>query len=151
MPHHAAVLVLRPRANKVVKTVAPKNTILASDMRSWTPIKLLKYGLEKKLYKKKGWLVHLLRREGILDDSKQSKKARCWSDYKAQTHYIDAMKEVLHDETLDPTSNPKKTGSLHQVEKANLFPRRILSRLFTYAMHTMCPTLPLKGGRLKHL
>jgi hypothetical protein len=92
MPHHATGSALRPRATKVVKTVAPKNTSQASDMRSWTPIKLLKYGLEKKLYKKKGWLVDLLRKEGILDDSKQSKKARLWSDYKAQTLYMDAMK-----------------------------------------------------------
>ncbi len=134
MPHHAAASDLRPRANKVDKTVVPKNTSLASDIRSWTPIKLLKYGLEKKLYKKKGWLAHLLRREGILDDSKQSLKARIWSDYKAQTLYIDAMKEVLHDETLDPRRNDhvksKKDGKFTSSQKGEFVPKNPLTALY---------------------
>ena len=37
-----------------------------------------------------------------MDDTKQSKKERCWSDYKAQTLYIEAMQEAKDDMTFDP-------------------------------------------------
>ena len=69
MPHHAQGSTLRSRETNVVTTDAPKLNDLASCLRTWTPIKILKYGLEKQLYKKKGWLVNMLRREGVLDES----------------------------------------------------------------------------------
>ncbi len=42
---------------------------------------------------------------GILDGSKQTKKERCFNDYKAQTLYIEAMKETMNDEKYDPRRN----------------------------------------------
>jgi hypothetical protein len=44
--------------------VSAKDTSRSSDMRSWTAIKLLNHGLEKKIYRKKGWLFELLQKEG---------------------------------------------------------------------------------------
>jgi hypothetical protein len=64
MPHHEAKSILRHRkevsAGDVIRNVAN----VSSDMRSWTAIKILKYGLEKKLFRKKGWLFDLLKKEG---------------------------------------------------------------------------------------
>ncbi len=134
MPHHAVGSTLRSREIKVVTTDAAKIKDLASSLRTWTPIKILKYGLEKQLYKKKGWLVNMLRREGILDESKQSLKARIWSDYKAQLLYMDAMKEVLHDEALDPRRTghvkSKKDGKFTSTRKGAFIPKNPLTALY---------------------
>jgi hypothetical protein len=64
MPHHGSISTLRPRQAITAVQNIQKATSLSSDMRSWTPIRLLKYGLEKKLYRKKGWLFDLLKKEG---------------------------------------------------------------------------------------
>jgi hypothetical protein len=65
MPHHGATSTLRPRSEKIsTAEVGAKETSRSSDMRSWTAIKLLKHGLEKKIYRKKGWLFELLQKEG---------------------------------------------------------------------------------------
>jgi hypothetical protein len=53
MPHHAAGSTLRPRKASIVKNAASSTAGSASDLRSWTAIKLLKYGIENNLYKKK--------------------------------------------------------------------------------------------------
>jgi hypothetical protein len=39
---------------------------------------------------------------GVLDDSKASKKEKCWADCKAQLLYIDAMREAKEDPEFDP-------------------------------------------------
>jgi hypothetical protein len=53
MPHHAATSSLRPRDAVTTASAAKrKEPSLSSDMRTWTAIKMLKYGLEKKLYRK---------------------------------------------------------------------------------------------------
>ncbi len=65
MPHHGATSTLRPRSDKMTTAEASaKDTSRSSDMRSWTAIKLLKHGLEKQMYRKKGWLFELLQKEG---------------------------------------------------------------------------------------
>jgi hypothetical protein len=64
MPHRAAKPSLRPRSNVTLEPTSGKDAALVSDFRNWTSIKLLKYGLEKRLYKKKGWLFDLLTEEG---------------------------------------------------------------------------------------
>ncbi len=104
MPHHGNGSALRPRKPASVSKVGTSTLGSVSNLRSWTAIKILKYGVEKKLCSKKGWLLKLLQKEGILDDTKQSKKARVWSDFQAQTLYIDAMKEVLEDDNVNVMS-----------------------------------------------
>ena len=64
MPHRAAKPSLRPRVPDTLPTTNEEDAALGSDFRNWTAIKLLKYGLEKKLFKKKGWLFQLLTEEG---------------------------------------------------------------------------------------
>jgi hypothetical protein len=67
MPHHGATSTLRPRSEKITTAeVSAKDKSRTSDMRSWTAIKLLKHGLEKKIYRKKGWLFDLLQKEGAI-------------------------------------------------------------------------------------
>ncbi len=131
MPHHAAGSALRPRKHASVAKGGNTSTGAESNLRSWTAIKILKYGIEKKLCTKKGWLLKLLRKEGILDDSKQSKKARVWSDYQAQTLYIGAMKEVLEDDNLDPRRN----SHVKSKKDGKFIPKNPRMAL-TYAMHT---------------
>jgi hypothetical protein len=65
MPHHGSTSTLRPRSEKLsTGEVVGKESSLCSDMRSWTAIKLLKYGLENKIYRKKGWLFDYYKKEG---------------------------------------------------------------------------------------
>jgi hypothetical protein len=134
MPHHANGSALRPRKPASVAKVGNISSESISNFRSWTAIKILKYGVEKKLCSKKGWLFKLLCKEGILEDCKQSKKARLWSDYQAQTLYIDAMKEVLEDDNLDPRRNThlksKKDGKFMTTRKEDFIPRNPLTALY---------------------
>jgi hypothetical protein len=68
MPHHSDRSTLRPRiATPKAKEVNNEKSD-RSNMRSWTAIKTLKYGSEKKLCKKKGWLFELLVKEGLLSN-----------------------------------------------------------------------------------
>ncbi len=64
MPHRAEKPSLRPRNNGSLAEISGNDEVQVSDFRNWTAIKLLKYGLEKNLYKKKGWLCDLLTKEG---------------------------------------------------------------------------------------
>ncbi len=59
MPHHGSHSTLRPRETETVTTVEAvrKEASFASEMRSWTAIKMLKY-------RKKDWLFDLLQKEG---------------------------------------------------------------------------------------
>jgi hypothetical protein len=63
MPHRGAYAALRPK-----KTSANTSAVTAtgvSKLRTMSAIQLLKYGIEKKIYRKKGWLHKLLVKEGI--------------------------------------------------------------------------------------
>ncbi len=62
MPHHEAKSILRPRKEVSAGEVVRKDASFSSDMRSWTAIENLKYGLEKKNFRKKGWLFDLLKK-----------------------------------------------------------------------------------------
>jgi hypothetical protein len=73
-------------------------------------IQILKYGLSANLWKRQGWLFDLLKAEGIADGSKQSRKEICWSYYKSQILYIEAMQEAKNDLEFDPRRNEHKTG-----------------------------------------
>jgi hypothetical protein len=43
-------------------------------------------------------------------DTKESKKERCWADYKSQQLYIEAMREAKEDPEYDPRRTHLVTG-----------------------------------------
>ncbi len=53
----------------------------------------------------------------MLEDSKASKKEKCWSDYKAQLLYIDAMREAKEDPEFDPRRSHLVIGKDGRFEK----------------------------------
>ena len=64
MPHRGTYAGLRPKKDTSVNettTVTPKG---GSKFRTMSAIQALKYGLEKKLNRTKGWLYRLLIKEG---------------------------------------------------------------------------------------
>jgi hypothetical protein len=111
MPHRGPRASLRTQ--KSIPTGQAEKTIAVegvSRFRSMSAIQILKYGLKENLWKKKGWLFDLLHREGIVDGSKQSRKETCWSYYKSQTLYIEAIQEAKEDTTYVPRRQDHKTG-----------------------------------------
>jgi hypothetical protein len=130
MPHRAAYAALRIPTPLVAP--ASKDTGV-SQLRTMSSIQLLKYGIEKKIYRTKGWLLKLLVKEGgnlnvfaayyfhncmtlsyffsgLMNDTKESKKERCWADYKSQQLYIEAMREAKEDPEYDPRRTHLVTG-----------------------------------------
>ena len=75
-----------------------------------TDIQILKHGLSSNLWKKEGWLFQLLQDEGIIDGAKQSRKASCWSYYKSQQLYIEAMQDARNEPEFDPRRSGHQTG-----------------------------------------
>ena len=61
-------------------------------------------------WKKKGWLWELLKVEGLADGTKQNKKEQCWSYYKSQSLYIEALQDAKDDVDYDPRRNNHKIG-----------------------------------------
>jgi hypothetical protein len=57
MPHHGTKSTLRPRQEFTAVQNVQKASSLSSDMRSWTAIRLLKYGLEKFTGRRVGFLI----------------------------------------------------------------------------------------------
>jgi hypothetical protein len=47
---------------------------------------------------------------GLMNDTKESKKERCWADYKSQQLYIEAMREAKEDPEYDPRRTHLVTG-----------------------------------------
>jgi hypothetical protein len=89
----------------VAETVEPFH-----DFRRMSAIQVLKHGLSTNLWRKEGWLFDLLKEQGIVDGSKQSRKELCWSYYKSQLLYIEAMQEARDDANFDPRRNEHMTG-----------------------------------------
>jgi hypothetical protein len=73
-------------------------------------IQILKYGLATNLWKKEGWLFNLLKQEGIIDGTKQSRKESCWNYYKSQQLYIEALQDANNDSEFDPRRSEHVTG-----------------------------------------
>jgi hypothetical protein len=82
----------------------------ATDLRKMSAIQILKSGPDGNSWKKKGWLFDVLKRDGLSDGSKQSRKELCWSYYKSQLLYIEALQEAREDSEYDPRRNDHKTG-----------------------------------------
>ena len=105
MPHRGPRASLRQANGKGQVSQVDVNATRVSDFRKMSAIQILKYGLDGNLWKKKGWLFDLLKRDGLSDGSKQSKKELCWSYYKSQMLYIEALQEAKSDSEYDPRRN----------------------------------------------
>jgi hypothetical protein len=110
MPHRGPRVSLRKAKVVVLPKALVDNVSSVSDFRRMSAIQILKYGLRQNLWKKNGWLFELLKSEGVLDGSKQSRKEFCWQYYKSQMLYIEAMREAKGDEEFDPRRSDHTMG-----------------------------------------
>ncbi len=99
MPHRGPRASLRQQKGKEHAPSIGGNESQVSKFRKMSSIQILKFGLNGNLWKKKGWLSDLLKREGLADGSKQNKKELCWSYYKSQMLYIEAKRICPKDTT----------------------------------------------------
>jgi hypothetical protein len=130
MPHRGSRASLRPAKATTTRPVANATHNIQSKFRSMSAIQILKYGLNEHLWKKKGWLFDLLQREGIVDGTKQSRKEHCWTYYKSQMLYIEAMQEAKDDPKFDPRRQDHKTGKdgkFVKVKKGTVKPKSPLT------------------------
>lgn len=110
MPHRGPRASLRQQKKPAASPAKEKGSGSQSDFRKMSAIQILKFGLTSNLWKKKGWLFDLLHREGLLDATKQSRKDACWSYYKSQQLYIEALQEAKDDVDFDPRRSDHLTG-----------------------------------------
>ena len=110
MPHRGPRASLRQAKVPAPVPAASVTTSTVNDFRRMSPIQILKHGLTNNLWKKLGWLKVLLKAEGIIDGSKQSMKEMCWSYYKSQMLYIEAMQDAKEDAEFDPRRSEHVTG-----------------------------------------
>ena len=110
MPHRGPRASLRQAKKPAPIAAAPSPKSPSSDYRRMSAIQILKSGLGNHMWKKQGWLYDLLKREGIVDGSKQSRKEYCWQYYKSQLLYIEAMQEAKNDSQFDPRTSHHITG-----------------------------------------
>jgi hypothetical protein len=108
MPHRGPRASLRQA--KLPAPVVAECLEPVHDLRRMSAIQVLKHGLSTNLWRKEGWLYDLLKEQGIVDGSKQSRKELCWSYYKSQQLYIEAMKEARNEGDYDPRRNEHVTG-----------------------------------------
>ncbi len=104
---------------------------------------------------KQGWLFELLKREGIMEGSKQSRKEYCWQYYKSQLLlYIEAMQEAKYDSEYDPRRNEHITGKdgrfkkkkcIDQAKKPFDSPVPLLC-----LRHTICILQEMEEGRVRY-
>ena len=110
MPHRGPRASLRQAKKPAPSPVRSITASGVSNFRTMSAIQILKHGLSQNLWKKRGWLSLLLQAEGIIDGGKQSKKETCWSYYKSQMLYIEAMQEAKEDWEFDPRRNDHVIG-----------------------------------------
>jgi hypothetical protein len=110
MPHRGPRASLRQAKIPAPIAAAPSPNSPTSDYRRMSAIQILKSGLGNNMWKKQGWLFELLKREGIMEGSKQSRKEYCWQYYKSQLLYVEAMQEAKNDSQFDPRRNDHITG-----------------------------------------
>ncbi len=118
MPHRGPRASLRQAkaVPQVDRAPSPKNT--SNNFRTMSHVQILKYDLTTNLWKKKGWLFELLHKEGIVDGTRQSRKEHCWSYYKSQMLYIEAMQDAKQDADFDPKRSDHKMGKGGKFVKA---------------------------------
>jgi hypothetical protein len=130
MPHRGSRASLRTVKSTTIHAVEDATDKMKSKFRSMSAIQILKYGLNENLWKKQGWLFDLLQREGIVDGTKQSRKEHCWSYYKSQMLYIEALQEAKNDPKFDPRRQDHKTGKdgkFVKVKKGTVKPKNPLT------------------------
>jgi hypothetical protein len=110
MPHRAAKPTLRSNATSSTPEPISDGATVMSEFRKMSAIQILKYGLSSNLWKKEGWLFDLLRNEGMSDGTKQSRKELCWSYFKSQQLYIEAVQDAKNDPEFDPRRSLHQTG-----------------------------------------
>ncbi len=116
MPHRGPRASLRQAKVPAPVPIGSSTTSAVHDFRRMSPIQILKHGLTNNLWKKLGWLKVLLKAEGIIDGSKQSMKEMCWSYYKSQMLYIEAMQDAKEDVEFDPRRSEHVTGKVYVPE-----------------------------------
>jgi hypothetical protein len=130
MPHCGARASLRPAKASTEVLVDNGSEITVSKFRKMSAIQILKYGLSENLWKKKGWLFDLLTCEGIVDGTKQSRNEHCWSYYKSQMLYIEAMQDAKDDATFGPRRSDHKIGKDGKFvanKKGTIKPKKIIT------------------------
>jgi hypothetical protein len=65
MPHRAKIAGLRPRTDSCASSNTTVVPAVVSEFRTMSSIAALKYGINDKLYRSKGWLHRLLMKEGM--------------------------------------------------------------------------------------
>ena len=70
----------------------------------------LQYGLSQGLHKKEGWLWKFLKADGIVQDTMEARRERCYDAYQAQKIFIMAQKQVMPEgwDPIDPCHSVKK-------------------------------------------
>jgi hypothetical protein len=63
MPHRAKIAGLRPRTDSSSSSTTKDVPPVVSEFRTMSSIAALKYGINNKLYRSKGWLHRLLMKE----------------------------------------------------------------------------------------
>jgi hypothetical protein len=110
MPHRAAKPTLRSKTPSSPKDRVSASVSVTSEYRQMSAIQILKHGLTSNLWKKEGWLFDLLQNEGMVDGTKQSRKEMCWSYFKSQQIYIEAMQDARNEPDFDPRRSLHQTG-----------------------------------------
>jgi hypothetical protein len=130
MPHRGPRASLRQKKKTVASPAKNAGSGSQSDFRKMSAIQILKHGLATNLWKKQGWLFNLLHQEGLLDGTKQARKEACWSYYKSQQLYIEALQEAKDDPEFDPRRSEHvtgKDGKFVQKKNASLKPKNPLT------------------------
>jgi hypothetical protein len=144
MPHRGPRASLRQQKKPAASPANNKGSGSQSDFRMMSAVQILKHGLESNLWKKKGWLFDLLHREGLLESTKQARKETCWSYYKSQQLYIEALQEAKNDPEYDPRRNEHmvgKDGKFVQKKNASLKPKNPLTVTYLcFALDIPYPT-----------
>jgi hypothetical protein len=133
MPHRGVRASLRIAKTPATTESDSASVSNVSELRKMSAVHILKHGLATMLWKKQGWLFNLLRDEGLLDGTKQSRKYMCWSYYKSQQLYIEAMQEAKNDPEFDPRRSEHQTGKdgkFLKKKNASTMPKNPLTVLY---------------------
>jgi hypothetical protein len=96
----------------------------------------LQYGLSQGLHKKEGWLWKCLKADGIVQDTMEALRERCYDAYQAQKFFIMAQKQVMPEgwDPINPCHSVKKqkgTGKFVSLQKIkNPVPANVLTASF---------------------
>jgi hypothetical protein len=99
-------------------------------------IENFQYGLDNKLHKTEGWLWQRLVEEGVVSDTNEMLREKCFQAYQAQKIFIMAQKQLMPAgwDPIDPhksVKHQKGTGKFVSMQRAkNPVPENILTASF---------------------